>query len=154
MAVYDDLDLAFSWNGDYDVGHDGDLEDTSDDGLRSLREQLHDICASSLKDWEIYPKRSGDLDSFVGEPNSKSTAGRMHDRLKLAIISAGLVSEEDLDIKILPVHMNKVLILLKISAAPTPLNGLEKSGLVTSFLFDFLEQGTFFLDKPPKLLAD
>ena len=43
---YDDIDLRFTWNGDF-VLKNGDLGDNSEDALLSLMDQIHDICASS-----------------------------------------------------------------------------------------------------------
>lgn len=153
--VYDAIDLRFGWNGDYSVSPDGDLEDTSTNTLQSLIDQIHDICASALKDWEIYPARGAGLDDFHGEPNTRSTGTRIHDRLRIAIVSAGLVAENDLSIRVAPIHINKVLILISIDAVPTEANGLVAGEeLVISLVFDSVEQETFFLDKTPNLLSE
>ena len=140
MAVYDDIDLDFDWNGDFKLGHDKDLADTSHDQLLSLRQQLHDICASMLNDWEVYPRRTAGLDTFIGEPNISRTADRLHDGMRIAIVSAGIVKEEDLDIRIIPVHIHKLLIMIKILATPTSNNNLNETGLVVKLVFDFLTE--------------
>lgn len=150
--IYDDIDAKFNWNGDYDLGPDGDIADTSSDGLLSLRQDLHTICASSLRDWELYPGLGATLDDFVGEPNNRTTAEAIHDRLKISIVSAGIVQDGDLDIKIVPVHRSKVLIIIKINAAATPFNKLEVGQrLATALVFDYMEQGMYFLDKNPMI---
>jgi len=155
MAIYDDLDLAFEWNGDFNLGHSKDLKDTSRDGLDSLLQEIHTVAASALGDWEIYPKKGASLEDFIGEPNTRTTADQIHDRLRIAITSLGLVAEEDLHIRVIPVHMYRVLILIQVNATATENNSLaEEEGLVTQLVFDFLEQGIFFLDKPAKLLAN
>lgn len=155
MAIYDENDISFSWNGDFLVSADYDLADTSTDALLSLLQQIHDICASSLRDWEFYPSRAATLSDFVGEPNTKETGDAIHDRLRISIVSAGLVAEEDLEIRIIPVHIHRVLVIIKINAVSTYANNLEiGEPLITSLVFDFMEQGIFFLDKTPKLLND
>ena len=153
-GVYDDFDLEFTWNGDFPISRDGDLRDTSRDGLQSLIDQLHDICASTFKDWEIYPNRGAGLDDYIGEPNTRTVGGRIHDRVRIAISSAGLVCEEDLKVRVVPVHIHKVLIILMINAAPTPNNNLREGDLLQiSFVFDSIEQEVFFLDMTPDLIA-
>ncbi len=152
--IYDDIDLKFSYNGDYDLSS-GDLADTSEDGLLSLRQQLHSIMASSFKDWEIYPNFGAGLNDFVGEANTRSTARTLQDRIRTSIISTGIVAEQDLQIKVTPVHIHKVLVTLLISAVATPNNNLSsnKDRMVISLVFDFVEQGIFFPEKPLKLLG-
>jgi hypothetical protein len=153
--VYDDIDLAWAWNGDYLLGHTKDLEDTSNDGLRSLIQDIHTVAASAFRDWELYPNLGAGLDDFIGEPNIRSTAEAIHDRLRLAIVSAGIVLEEDLTVRVVPVHRNKLLIVVQVDVMPTPSNKMDSSGTTirTALVFDFLEQGVFFLDKPPELIG-
>lgn len=151
MGNYDAVDLSFSWNGDYLIGEDGDLEDTSYDTIQSLIELQHDIAASSFKDWKIRPNWASNLDDFIGEPNIRSTAEAIHDRYKLALISSGIATEEDLQVKVIPVDVHRVLILTKIRAASSPTNSLNDQVLVTQLVFDFLEQGISFIYKVPEL---
>ena len=155
MAVYDDIDFDFSWNGDYLLGNDGDLSDTSDDTLRSLIQDIHSICASAFNDWEFSPRRAAELDDFIGEPNIITTGDRIHDRVRLALTSNGVVLEDDLDIRVIPVHIHKVLIIIKINATATPLNKITRGQvLIVQLVFDFFEQGIFFLSKVPTLTAN
>lgn len=153
-SIYDDIDVRFSWNGDLVRGDQGDIKHTSDDALQSLLDQIHSVCASALLDWEVYPNRGATLDDFVGEPNTRTTGRRIRDRVRLSLISADLVSEEDLQVRVVPVHVHKVLIIIKIDAIPTVFNGLKpEETLQTAVVFDTLEQGVFFLDKTPQIRA-
>lgn len=150
-GLYDSNDLKFSWNGDFSIS-EGDLTDTSDDGITSLIQDIQSVCNSSLKDWEAYPRWGATLDDFIGEANTKYTAGLIHDRLRTSIVSAGIVAETDLKIKVIPVHIHRVLIVIKVNAIPTNFNTLEYDQLVTvQLVFDFVEQGVVFLDKRPEL---
>lgn len=154
-SVYDSIDLRWTWNGDYNLGHDGDLEDTSQDVLLSLIQDIHNVCASALRDWELYPNLGAGLDDFVGEPNLRSRADLMHDRLRLALTGANIVAEKDLRIRVIPVHRHKIMILLMVQVVPTAANRLaaNTNRLRTAFVFDFVEQGMLFWDKVPELLA-
>ena len=147
-GLYDAVDLHWSWNGDYDITA-GDLRDTADDGLRSLIQDVHTVCASALKDWENYPGLGATLDDFIGEPNTARTASAIYDRLKISLSSAGVVAEEDLVIKVIPVQANRVLIVIGINAVATEYNALTAtSKVVVTFVFDSVEQQLFHLDTP------
>jgi hypothetical protein len=149
--VYDNVDLEWSWNGDLALNK-GDLADTSKDYLLSINQDVHMVAASSLGDWELYQGIGATLDEFMGEPNIKPTADAIHDRLKMSLVTLGVVAEEDLDVRIIPVHTNKVLIIVRISATPTPWNSLSSGEVNTVYLsFDFLEHGIVFFEKPPEL---
>ena len=153
-GLYDNIDLWFSWNGDISLDK-GDIKDTSSDYLRSLIQDIHSVSASCLNDWEVYPNLAATLDDFIGEPNSKATCNAIHDRLRTAIVSLGVVSENDLNIRVIPVHIHRVLIIIRVDCIPTPWNGLDTTeALVTSLVFDFLEQGITFLEKVPELGVD
>jgi hypothetical protein len=151
-GVYDNIDARWLWCGDLDLSSEKDLADTTSDTLQSLIDQIHIICASTLGDWEIYPGRGAALDDFIGEPNTRSTATRIRDRLRAALVSNGTVQENDLDIRIFPVHAQKVLIIIKVLAMAMPTNKLQESdSVVVSCVFDTTEHQVFFLDKTPTL---
>lgn len=154
-SIYDAVDMKWTWNGDYSVGHDGDLEDTTTDGLLSLIQDIHNICASALRDWELYPNLGAGLDDFIGEPNVRSRGELINDRIRLALTNANVVNGADLKVRVIPVHRHKVLILLVIDVVPTAFNQLASSAnkIKTAFVFDFVEQGMLFWDKVPELLA-
>lgn len=149
MANYDDIDLKFTYNGDYAIGHDGDLSSTEDDALQSLIQDVQSISNSDAGDWEFYPGRGATLSDFVGEPNSRTTGSAIHDRLKMALIAQGIVLNEDLDVKVVPISNTTVLIVVRIDAEPTPFNSLsEDKLLVVQLIFDFRERGVFFFKRP------
>jgi len=152
-AIYDSIDARFSWNGDFNLSSDNDIEVNNSDGLLSLLDQIHSECASSLENWEIYPNKGAGLDDFIGEPNTRYTADRIHDRLRLALVGSNLVAEDDLEIHVIPVHIYKLLILVKINAISTPFNQLSDGELLqTAIVFDSFEQEIFFLDETPDLI--
>jgi hypothetical protein len=150
---YDDTDIRWTWNGDFGLGSDGDLADTTGDHLESLIQEIHTVIASEFDDWEIYPNRAAGLGDFVGEGNTRSTGDQIHDRVRLALTSSGLVREEDLAIRVIPVHMHRVLIHIKVNALPTANNKLLDDPLVTQILFDYNERGIYTLDRKPKIFG-
>ena len=145
-TVYDELDLAWSSNGDISLGTNGDLLDTSTDTIRSLREQVGIICASSINDWVVYPSKGATLSDFIGEPNTPDTADAISDRLRLALTSAGVVNEEDLSIRVIPIQLHKVMIVVRIEAVETTTNSLDSSGILTvALVYDSQQNGLFII---------
>lgn len=154
-SFYDINDLRFGWNGDLLMSDTGDLRDCSDDTLQSLLDQINIVCASTLNDWEIYPGKGAGMDDFIGEPNIPQTATRLRDQLRLALVSAELVKEEDLYIRVFPVHVHKIMIIIRVDAIPSATNKLRsKEKIQTSLVFDTISSQAFFLDKSPQILAD
>ena len=154
-SVYDSVDMRWTWNGDYSLGHDGDLADTSTDVLLSLLQDIHDICASAAQDWELLPNWGAQLDDFIGEPNVRSRANQLHDRVRLALTNTNTVAERDLQIRVIPVHRHKVMILIAVQVVATAQNQLNSTTnkVRTALVFDFVEQGMLFWDKIPEMIA-
>jgi hypothetical protein len=153
MANYDDVDLEFTYDGDFVLGADGDLKDTVDDALRSLRQEIQSVCNSELGDWQLYSTRAATLSDFVGEPNSRSTAKQIHDRVRAALLSHGVVNSSDLQIRVFPVHRHKVLIAIRVNADSSVFNSLEgEKFVVVQVLFNFRERGVTFYEQVPDLI--
>lgn len=148
MANYDEVDCAWTWDGDYAISDNGDLADTKSDGLQSLQNEIHTLLRSEFGDWEKHPVHASNLSDFRGEANTRQTAAAIEERIVSAITSSGLIAESDISLRITPVHQHQVLILIRINAAATPNNNLEPGdSLVVSFTYDSLEDSIFFL--PP-----
>lgn len=149
---YDSIDFKWTGSGDFAL-EQGDLADTQEDTLLSLKQEIQTICKSSLGEWEIWPGIGAGLSDFVGEPNVRSTAELIHDRVRIAIISQGIVNEEDLVVNVIPTHRFEVLIIIRVKAIATPYNNLSSGNvLVVSAIYDYLDQGINFLYENPELL--
>ncbi len=148
MSNYDTTDLDFSWDGDYTKGLDGDLGDTSDDYIRSLTNEIRDCVKSEFADFEKDPHFAADLSDFKGEPNTRNTGKAIENRVKSRIVAVGLVKAQDIQVKVIPVHVNQVLIAIRIQALATAGNSLNVGEpVIASFLYDSMEHDIFFL--PP-----
>ena len=127
---YDNIDCWWTSQGDF-VLDGGDLKDTSEDGLRSLVQDLTTISKSSVGDWKLLPGLGANVDESLGKPNSQATGQLLHDRLRIAIVSAGVVAEEDLFITVIPVSRDEMLIIERVRANPTPYNRLGQGQVLT-----------------------
>jgi len=151
---YDGIDLRFTNNGDFVIS-EGDLQDTSHDSLLSIVQDIQTVAKSVFNDWEMYPNYAAGLDDFIGEPNSRETGLLLKERIRLALIAAGIVLEDDLKVFVFPIHRKEVSIVIKIAALATPFNFLSAGeGLTVYFVYDYLEKGVMFLYEPVNLIND
>lgn len=139
---YDSVDLHMTYDGDFLVDQYGDLQDTSDDLLLSLKTEVFSYIKSSLQDWREEPGIGAGLDDFIGEPNNSNTGKALEQRIKSSLIN--LVSSSDIQVKVVPVGPHRVLTTIYLLVAATPENGVRPGDLLTiTFLYDYLERGVF-----------
>lgn len=145
---YDTVDADFSWDGDYIVGDDGDLKDTSDDYIRSLTNEIRTLVKSNFGDWSADPSFAADLSDFNGEPNTRATGKRIEERIKSRLTSITIVQSSDLNVRVTPVHVNQVLVTIRVECVATSKNSLEPGEpVVVALVYDSTEHSIFFL--PP-----
>jgi len=148
MALYDSIDMDFSWDGDYAISDDGDLKDTTYDYLQSLRNEIHNVMRSEFGDWELNPNFGANASDFRGEPNTRETGTAIEERFRARIVAAGIVRAGDLGVRVVPVGIHQVMVVINISATATPANGLTAGELLTiTLLYDTLEDSVFYLEK-------
>jgi hypothetical protein len=101
MARYNQIDLAFSPEGDFVQTEDGDLAISA--GNDCLREDMMIRSKTETNTWPIYPSLEGaDLALLVGMPNIPLTAelGRMN--LTRSLVYDGLIDRQHLKIYSVP----------------------------------------------------
>jgi hypothetical protein len=141
---YDNIDLAWTLNGDLALGKDGDIADTSHDVLKSLRQEIRTRIRSSLEDWAMHPSIGANLDEIIGEPNNKATAETGKNRIIDSLIRDNFMTEGDVKVKYVPVDDHRILYIITVSVAPTVENdGSEE--LTTKFLFHIQDKGFEFI---------
>lgn len=139
---YDSIDLDFTWDGDFLTDQQGDLKDTSEDFLLSFRNEIFTVVKSDLKDWREEPGVGTGLGDFIGEPNVSDTGKSIEQRVRSALTV--IANSSDIDVRVIPVGVHKVLITITIQVLATPANGLVAGeALSVSFLYDYFERGTF-----------
>lgn len=146
MAIYDSIDCAWSWDGDYSVGIDGDLADTSSDLLISLITEIQTAIKSETFDWERDQGFATNLSDFQGMPNIKEMGQRIESRVKSTLVEFGIVFPFDLHVRAVPTHPNEILIALAVKVAPTLENGLSANDPIQiHFVYNTQENNIFFL---------
>ena len=151
MAIYDSIDLDWTWDGDYLIDDQGDVKDTSDDLLKSLITEVTTICKSETLDWEKNISVGANLSDFQGEPNVRETGKAIEQRIKSKIVDLNIVQSGDITVKVIPVHIHQILVNILITAQPTSRNKLGYGErLRVSLAYDTIENSVFFLlDETP-----
>ena len=151
--IYDSIDFDFTYDGDFVVDETGDIADTADDLLRSIKNEIFSYVISDLQDWREHPNIGSDLADFVGEPNVKATAEAIQSRLQASL--SQIVASSDLGIRVVPVGIHKVLIILNILVKATVENRRQSGDTISiSFLYDYFDRGVFVPIEEMNKLAD
>lgn len=149
MAIYDSIDLDWTWDGDYVLGNDGDIGDTSYDTLKSIETEVATIVKSDALDWEKDPFIGATLNDFVGEPNTRETGKRIEERVLLALGNVGILQPSDLQVRVVPITAHQLMIMITVATYWSSNNRLNMAEPVSvNLVFDTLEKDLFFL--PPK----
>jgi|SRR3990167_915262 len=146
MALYDSIDLNWSWDGDYGIDEMGDIQDTSTNLLTSLSNEIQTVIKSEPFDWERDITLGATLSDFHGQPNTREVAKALEQRIKSSLSNHGIVQLGDISVRVVPVHVNQTLVAIRVAAQATPRNGLVPGEpLKVDLIYDSLENSTFFL---------
>lgn len=120
--IYDRVDLYFTRRGDFVIGPEGGLFDTSTDVLRSLVQEVRTRLRSDLQDWRLYPTLGANLSDLIGEPNNAATVSALKAKIAASLNQYSLVNSGDLEITHMPIDAHTVLLRLRIRVAATTEN--------------------------------
>jgi len=144
MANYDSIDLDYTWDGDYRIADDGDIKDTTDDYTKSFVNEITTIVKADLLDWELEPTLGTNLSDFVGEANTRENGEAIEDRVRISLIDSGIVSPEDLFVRVIPLSIHRVMISIAVLTLATSNNRLSAGEpVVVTLVFDTTEGGIF-----------
>jgi hypothetical protein len=141
---YDRTDLYWTRRGDYVIGPDGDILDTSDDPLRSLIQECRSRLQSDQGDWNLYPQLGANLSDLIGESNNKMTAESLKAKVIAALNQYGMVDTRNINISYLPLGPSTILLRLSIAVASTEENHLTKS-LDIQILYNYTDNNIHIL---------
>jgi len=142
--IYDNTDLAWTSKGDLSLSHDGDIMDTYEDPLRSLYQEIRTRVMSEQGDWSIYPGLGANLSDFVGEPNNKQTAESIKVRIISSLTRSGLVQNADVNVRCVPIEIDKIMVRISITVLPTARNAGSDT-LLFNLLYDYSENHAYFV---------
>jgi len=142
--IYDNTDCFWTSQGDYYLGDDGDLMDTESDPLRSLVQEVRTRAAADPGDWAVFPTVGAGLRDFVGEPNNARNAEMIKARLLAALAKEGLINTRDMEIKYLPVTLDKLLVRLTVRVAPTAKNAGSQY-ITTTVVYSYSDNNVYIM---------
>lgn len=141
---YDRVDLYFTRRGDFAIGSDGDVLDTSDDKLRSLLQEIRSRLQSEKGDWVLYPNLGADVGTVIGQPNNKTTAENLKALVTASLNQHNLVDTRDLDISYIPIGPDALLLRLNIRVMATDAN--ERSDSIrVQILYNYTDHNVHIL---------
>jgi hypothetical protein len=133
MKNYDGIDLLMTPDGDLDLGSNGDINNTEKDQIASLQQKIISLLKSETGDWIDHPTLAVNLNSFIGEPNTRENAKRMETQIKNALIGTKIVEKQDLKVRVNAVGRTRVAIEIVVSARPTAFNSISRELELTFF---------------------
>jgi hypothetical protein len=111
-----------------------------------LVHQIRDLVKSEQSEWESDTNFAADLQEFIGEANTREMGNRIRERIISRIVNIGLVPRSDLEVRVVPVHINQLACFIKVSCSPTPMNKLVLGeSIVVTFVYDTIEHSAYFM---------
>ncbi len=132
-------DLYWTLDGDFALGEDGDLKDTSFDVFRSMWQEMRTRCRSGLKDWAFHPRLGANLDELLGRTNNRATAEEGKTRVIAALTQGGFLPKSVIRVRYLPIGRHRLLYDITVTVTD-PGSGRTRM-LKTQLLYDTAESG-------------
>jgi hypothetical protein len=147
---YSSTDAFWTTDGDYSIGNDGDIEDTSDDALASLVQEIQTIVKSEIQDWQLDPSLGATLSDFVGEGNTRENGQKIETRIQSKVLEAGILQSQDFVVRVVPISIYQIMILVNVSVTMVQNSQLVQGNKVSvGLIWDSQENGIMTL--APKL---
>lgn len=109
------VDFYWTMDGDYSVGSDGDIRDTSFDFARSHYQEARTRGRSEYQDWAIHPSLGANLSELIGKVNNRLTAEEGKNRLMAAMLYGGFLRREQVSIRYIPVSKHELVYFIRIN---------------------------------------
>jgi hypothetical protein len=131
MAIYNEIDIAASPSGDMVLGSNKDLSLSKPSGCL-----IHDImfrARTEKGDFEVHKDLGADLQSLIGEPNTRENAETAEGLLFESLTFDGRVNMQDLIVKGVPVSDTSLALYTFVNASN------YDSDIFTVSVFDYLD---------------
>ena len=108
MGIYNTIDIEVSPSGDIVIDSDKDLKLAKPSGV--LLQDIVFRARTEDLDFEPHPHVGADLQSLVGEPNTKERAEEAEDKLLRSLTKDGRIISSDLSVKAVPISLDEILL--------------------------------------------
>ena len=139
---YDSIDLLWTDDGDYAVGRDGDIADTSFDPLLAIAQDVYDRVKSDLGDYSENQKIGASLADFTGETNTRERGKQIEKRVFNSMRPGGDINLGDISVTAFPISKHSISVRFRLSVQPTAWNRGSRL-LDRVFIYSFVENNVF-----------
>lgn len=115
MAIYNEIDIQVSASGDLVVGANKDFQMAEPSGC--LQQDIAFRARTDKDDFEPHPDIGADLQSLIGEQNTRENAGIAERKLFDSLTKDGRIERQDLVVKGVPIAMNTVAVYTFVNAS-------------------------------------
>lgn len=139
MARYNKIvDLYFSEDGDFALGKDGDLKDTSLEEYRGFIQMIDTSVRSSKGDWVLQNSIGADLSYYIGKPNTRRIGDAIASAIYSELYSEDLVRPDEVTIQVVPMTDSIVSIILFITPP------FSNNRIVLSYSYNMKDNKLFY----------
>jgi hypothetical protein len=103
MIIYSEIDIKVSPSGDMTLGANKDFELANPSGV--LKQDIAFRLRTDYNDFTPHPDIGADLNSLIGEPNTRETASNGELRIINSLTKDGRVAASDLLVKAVPISL-------------------------------------------------
>ena len=103
MIIYSEVDIKVSPSGDMTIGASKDFELANPSGV--LKQDIAFRLRTDYNDFTPHPDIGADLNSLIGEPNTRETASNGELRIINSLTKDGRVAASDLLVKAVPISL-------------------------------------------------
>lgn len=120
MITYTEIDMLVNSNGDLVVAANGDLQLAAPSGC--LAQDIAFRVRTDQYDFKPHPDIGANLDSLIGEPNTKATCTTGEQYIINSLTSDGRVNASDLMVKGVPISLSNVVYYVFVRDGLTTVN--------------------------------
>jgi len=120
MITYSEIDIQVDASGDLKVAANGDLQLAAPSGV--LKQDVAFRLRTELYDFIPHTDLGTNLDSLIGEPNTKATANNGEQMIVNSLTSDGRIFPGDLMVKGVPINLSTIMYYVFIRDGMTTFN--------------------------------
>ena len=120
MAQYTEIDILVDASGDLVLNSSKNFKFAT--ARETLQQDIAFRARTEFNDFEPNPKVGADLQSLLGEPNSRENAAMGERKLFTSLTKDGRIIPEDLKIKAVPISMNSIAMYTFVNSSNDDVN--------------------------------
>ena len=120
MAQYDEIDILVDASGDLVLDSSKNFKFAS--ARETLQQDVMFRARTDFNDFEPHPEVGADLQSLLGEPNSRESAVLGEKKLFTSLTKDGRIIPQDLRVKSVPISMSRIAMYTFINSSNEDIN--------------------------------